>query len=130
MHIDDFNGRTTVDDAAGLVVRLSTVRRGPYGTFILSHNDDGPSLWVHVNRGVAYLHYFPEKAAVHPGFQPIGMTPSNCEEEVHFIQTNGDESASFDMWRGSLVPAAAAYNAACEFLAAPERPVCINWTEL
>jgi len=36
------------------------VRKGPYGAFILLHDDVGPSLWIHINRNVAYLHFFLE----------------------------------------------------------------------
>jgi hypothetical protein len=130
MHIDDFDGRTTVDDPATLVAHLASARKGPYGAFILSHSDDGASLWVHVNGGLAYLHYFPDSSGNRPGFQPAGMTPPDCDEDVHFIQTDGGEGGSFDMWRGALVPVDVAYKAASEFFATPARPSCVTWTEL
>jgi hypothetical protein len=130
MHIDDFDGRTTVHDSSKLVAHLASVRRGPYGAFILSHTDDGPSLWVHINGDVAYLHFFPDNSGDHAGFQATDMTPPKCDEEVHFLQTDGGEGASFDMWRGALVPVVVAYEAASEFLAAPARPPRVIWAEL
>ncbi|MDB5323906.1 MAG: hypothetical protein JWN40_5537 [Phycisphaerales bacterium] len=128
MHIDDFDGRTRVEDPVKLVAHLSVVRKGPYGAFILAHSDDGASLWVHINGDVAYVHFFP--AAGHPGFQPAGMTSPDCDEDVHFIQTDGGEGGSFDMWRGALVPVDVAYKAASEFLVTRVRPSCIKWTGL
>jgi uncharacterized protein YndB with AHSA1/START domain len=130
MHIDDFNGRTTVDDPAMLVARLASVRKGPYGAFVLSHSDKGASLWVHINENVAYLHFFADNSGNHAGFQPADMAPPDCEEDVHFIQTDGGEGGAFDMCCGALVSVGVAYEAASEFFASPVRPSCVTWTEL
>jgi hypothetical protein len=130
MRIDDFNCRTIFDDPMRLIAHLSSVRTGPYGAFILSHTDDGPSLCVHINGEVAYIHFFPDNSGDHAGFQASNMMPSNYDEVVHFIQTDGSEAASFDMCRITLVPVAVAYEAAAEFLAKPSLPQCVNWAEL
>ena len=62
---------------------------GDYGAFIFSHDDVGSSLWVMINKDVAYIHYFPDNTGKHPGFQATGMTPAGCVEDVYFIQPDG-----------------------------------------
>ena len=81
-----------VTTEAELLARLRSVRRGRYGAFFLYHVVRHPFLSIQFNGDIAYLHYFPSEN--HPGFQPRGVTPENCSEHVHFLQTDGGEADS------------------------------------
>lgn len=129
MYLDDLRGSTHPIDEATLNLRLRSVRKGTYGAFVLRHTDSGPSLWVHLNGDIAYLHFFPS-GHDHPGFQPKNMTPAHCEEVVHFLLTNGSEGDSIDLPRSTLVSADAAYVAAMEFFRMEIPPPSIQWFEL
>ncbi len=128
MHVCDLDGDTLVAGEDHLLRRLKSVRRGGYGAFVLHHGDLYPSLFVHLNRDLAYLHYFP--AGGHPGYQAQDMTPEGCVGEIHFLQTNGLEADSFDMPDDALVSEVAAYNASVEFFRSPELPPSVSWFEL
>src|SRR4051812_13626118 len=83
--VTDFKGETRVRSQRELERRLTTIRQGKYGAFILSHRKDGPSLWVHLNETVAYLHYFPEPDfLVHAGYRAAAMTSPGCKRPVRF----------------------------------------------
>ena len=128
MYVEDFQGRTRMERLDDLLSRLGSVRKGAYGAFVLSHDEAGPSLWIHINRDVAYVHYFPEDGGA--GLQPTGMSPAGCADEVHFVQTDGGEADSFTMLGEALVEVDAAYAAAGEFLHDPGPPRSITWTAL
>ena len=118
-----------------LVAHLRSVRKGPYGAFILWHGDNpdavtGPSLFVHMNNDLAYLWFVADPNGDHPGFQPTGMAPADCPERVHFVQTDGFEEAGITMDRNWLVSVDVAYEAAAEFLKEPVLPASIEWFEL
>ena len=130
MEVVDTQGRFEALDPTSLIARLRLIRVGPYGAFVLWHTTDGPSLSVHVNGEFAYIRYFPSQSTNHAGFQPIGMTPSGCEHDVHFVQSDGGEADSFDMTPAAVVAVDLAYRAAAEFLADPGRPGCVKWLEL
>ncbi len=129
MEIEDLAGRVSVNRDDELQHRLRTVRKGDYGAAVLSH-DGQVSLWIHINKDVAYLHFFRDNAGRHPGYQPTGMSPENCDEDVHFLQTDGGEADSITMPYSTLVPVAIAYEAAKEFLHDPVLPPSISWFEL
>src|SRR5262245_57042975 len=104
-----------------LIAHLRSVRKGPYGAFILWHGDTpdqvtGPSLFVHMNNDVAYLSFVADLNGDHPGFQPTGMSPADCPEAVHFMQTDGIETEGITALRDAVVSAEVAYRAATEFL--------------
>jgi hypothetical protein len=128
MHVEDFKGRVSVSLENELTHRLQSVRDGDYGAFILSHQDEGPNLWVHVNKEVAYLHYFPHGR--HPGFQAWGMTPSGVEDYVRFRQVGDVEADAVNMPGETVVPIETAYKAAVEFFNNPDLPKSVRWTEL
>jgi hypothetical protein len=129
MEIEDLAGRVSVDRDDELEHRLRSVRRGDYGAAILSH-DDRVSLWIHINNSFAYLHFFPDNTGRHLGFQPTGMSPENCDKDVHFLQIDGGEADSITMPCSTVVPVAVAYIAAREFLHDPVLPPSILWSEL
>jgi hypothetical protein len=130
MYVEDLKDRIYVDRPEDLIDRLRSVRKGRYGAFFLSHDDSGPSLSIHINGGVAYVHFFPDNLGRHPGFQPVGMSPIDCEESVHFLQTDGGEADSLTMPKQTLVSLEVAYRAATEFLNSPVLPASIRWLEL
>ena len=133
MKVYDREGRVDLDCDKDLIHRLRSVRKENYGAIILSHDggdNDRPSLYIHINGDVAYLHYFPDNQGLHPGFQAKGMVPRDCEEEVHFLMTTGTEADSITMPRETLVPVEAAYKAAEEFLRKPALPPSVSWLEL
>jgi hypothetical protein len=130
MYVEDLEGRVRVDREEDLEYRLQSVRKGGYGAFILWHIDKGASLWIHINKDVAYLHFFPAGLGKHPGFQPTGMSPAHCDERVHFLQTTGSEADSVTLPRETLVAVEVAYKAAKEFLHDPAPPSSITWFEL
>jgi hypothetical protein len=130
MLCEDFNGISNVTSEINLNRRLRYTRKGQYGTFILSHSDDGSSLLIHINGDIAYLHFFPSTDEKHPGFQAIGIAPPGCTQAVHFLQIDGSEGSSFDMIPEALVPVEKAYQASREYFQQDERPMSISWLEL
>jgi hypothetical protein len=131
MYVDDLEGLVQIDRLEDLLSRLHSVRKGPYGAFFLSHDDVGPSLWIHINRNVAYLHFFLESQSTSdPGFQAWGMFPEGCEDRVHFVQIDGGEGASITMPKQTLVSLEAAYKAGTEFFHIPTLPSSIRWSKL
>src|SRR5262249_19331626 len=138
MHVADHEGNVaTVHAPDELIARLRSVRKGPYGAFILCHGtaqawDDQAqsSLWVHINDDVAYLWFVVNSRGRHPGFQPVGMSPAGCPGRVHFMQTDGFEEAGITIDRDWLVSVDLAYKAAAEFLKEPVLPTSISWFEL
>jgi hypothetical protein len=130
MNVTDLEGTTRLDREYDLKRRLRTVRKGDYGAFILWHVDEGAHLWVHINKEVAYLHFWPDNRSRHPGYQATGMSPGQCDESVHFLLTTGDEADSIDMPADTLVPVEIAYRAATEFLHEPVFPPSVTWFEL
>jgi hypothetical protein len=130
MTIDDLAGRVSDAGEAEFNQRLHTVRRGVYGAFILSHEEAGSSLWVHINGNVAYLHYFPDAQGRHPGYQAAGMTPEGCDEPVWFLQVNGTQADGFEMPASALVAVEVSYDAAREFFLSPGLPHSVSWFEL
>ncbi len=130
MQVEDFNGTSNIDDADSLVGHLRTVRQGPYGSFILCHSRKEPSLWIMINSAVAYVHYMPDIEGGHAGFQPTGMTPKLCDDNVQFVLTDGSEGNGAVMPASTLVSTEVAYVAAVEFFNDPALPPCINWLEL
>jgi len=131
MYVHDLDGWAQIDRPEDLLSRLRSVRKGPYGAFILSHDDIGPSLWIHINGNVAYLHFFLESQSTsHPGFQAWGMFPEGCEDRVRFVQIDGGEGASITMPKQTLVSLEAAYKAATEFIHMPTLPSSIRWSAL
>jgi hypothetical protein len=129
MEIMDLAGRVSVDREDEVIHRLRSVRKDGYGAAILSHGGQA-SLWIHINREIAYLHFFPDNTGGHPGFQPTGMSPEDCDERVQFLQTDAGEADSFAVPCSTLVPVAVAYEAAKEFLRNPVLPPSISWLEL
>lgn len=116
-----------------LVRRLRSMRQGECGAAILNHDPDDsdqPSLFIHVNDGIAYLHYFPDSRGLHPGFQARGMAPESGERDVHFLMIMGAEADSFAMCPEALVAVEIAYRAAEEFLREPAPPPSASWLEL
>lgn len=103
MQILDLAGSTSVTTVAELNERLRSVRRGEFGTFILRHDDDGPSLWIHINGPIAYLHYFPDAEGRHAGYQPTGMTPESCPPFVRITLVNGTPGDDVEMPASTLV---------------------------
>jgi hypothetical protein len=87
-------------------------------------------LLIHINNDVAFLYFLPDNNRGHPGFQPTGMSPADCPESVHFMQTDGFEEAGISMARDTLVSVDVAYKAATEFLQEPVLPASISWLEL
>ena len=133
MEVYDLEGRVDVDCDKDLIHRLRSVRRGKYAAIILCHDgrdNNQPSLYIHINGDLAYLHYFPDNQRQHPGFQAKGMMAGDCEDEVRFLMTSGTEADSITMPRETLVPVEAAYKAAEEFLRKPALPPSVSWSEL
>ncbi len=69
MEIEDLAGRVGVNNGEELQRRLRTVRKGDYGAAHLSH-DGRVSLWIHINKSIAYLHFFPDTQAGIQAFSP------------------------------------------------------------
>ena len=128
MHLQDFDGRCQLETEEDLTNRLRTIRKGNFGAFILWHEDGGPSLWVHLNKDLAHLHFFPDASGAHPGFQcSTGLASGG---EVRFLQTDGSEADSITVPRDAVIPVQHAYEAAREFLHTKTRPSSIQWLEL
>jgi hypothetical protein len=130
MEVEDLESRTTVECEAALDHRLGSVRKGDYGAFILWHDSGGGFLWVHINKDVAYLHFFPDNEGKHPGYQPTGMSPASCDAQVQFLLADGNQSSAIVVPREAVVPVAVAYRAAREFLHKSALPTSITWLEL
>jgi hypothetical protein len=128
MEIEDMEGRFAVVGEGELLDRLRSVRRGAYGAFTLRHDEDGPSLLIHVNGGKAYLHFFRDGFGDHPGFQSTSSSPTDPLR--HFVQTDGGEADSFDISGDTVVDVTLAYVAAVEFLRDRSMPSSITWREL
>ena len=129
MRVFDLEGETFVTTEEDLLARLERVRSGPFGIFILSHSDSGPSLWVHINNDVAYLHYFPDGAGDHPGFQPEHSKYCAGTEQIRFILTDAGLDPIF-MAKDHLVATSMAYAVAKEYLKSDRLPPGISWFEL
>ena len=130
MYIQDLRARSIVEREDELMQRLRSVRKGDFGAFILWHKDGGPSLWIHTNKDLAYLHFFPDKSSDHPGLQPTGMSPMHCDASVKFLQTSGAEADSITVPQDKLVSVDLAYRAAIEFLHKPGASTSVSWFSL
>ncbi|MGL4463306.1 MAG: hypothetical protein ACRC1K_14250 [Planctomycetia bacterium] len=128
MELWGFDGCTYVCDEADLLIRLQSDRRGLDGAFVLSHGGD-ESLWVHIHGDAAFLWYLPHRDGAHPGFVADGMW-SGERRRVRFLQTSGTLADSIDVQWSQLVPVAAAYRAAVEYLHSPVNPASVSWFEL
>lgn len=130
MIVECMGGETfQVESVFTLEEKLKTLRKDKYGAFVLSRQEDGPSLWINVNNNIAYIHYFTTLDGSHPGFQPADMNSADFPESVHFWGLDG-ESDSFDMPNSTLVPVELAYLAAKEYFEHEGRPKSIQWFEL
>jgi hypothetical protein len=128
MIVMDFDGEATVRSQKVLERRLTSSRKGAYGAFILSHRMGGPSLWIHANKGVAYLHYFPDPDYLnHAGYQATGMTPPRYKGPVRFRVIGGED---ITMPPETVVSLPDAVAAAKEFFKDPGLPPSIRWLEL
>jgi Immunity protein Imm1 len=128
MIVRDFNGEANVRTKKELERRLTSLRRGNYGAFVLAHAKDGPSLWIHIFKAMAYLHYFPNPDyLIHAGYQATGMTPPECKGSVCFQVIDGE---SIDMPCSAIVSVTNAVIAAKEFFADPVLPPSIEWLEV
>lgn len=135
MILTDFEGEVKLRSQKDLVHRLSSIRQGVYGAFILTHKKNGPSLWVHVNNEFAWLNYFPvPDYLVHAGYHAIGMTPPKCKRPVRFkVHRNRIEEfggAYISIEPDNLVTFAEAVAAAREFFKQDSPPASIQWEEL
>jgi hypothetical protein len=130
IQIDDLAGGVRVDSEQALLDRLRTVRKGRYGAFILSHDERGPFLFVHINEDLAYVHFFDDLTGDNAGYQPTDMTPMGCPETVKFVQTDGSEGSGIEMPDSTICSVDVAYLAAQEFFYNPARPACITWVAL
>lgn len=123
----DLEGLVPIERVEDLLDRLRWVRKGRQGAFILSHNDVGPSLWIHINGNVAYYTSFLEaQSTSQPGFQAWGMFPEGCEDRVHFLQIDDGEADAISVPKQTLVSLDAAYKAATEFFDIPTLPRSIG----
>jgi hypothetical protein len=128
MIVTDFDGAASVRSQKELERRLTFIREGEYGSFILTYRKGGPSLWIHVRKVVAYLHYFPHPDyLIHAGYQATGMTPPRCKRPVRFRLIGGE---NITMPPATLVPFSDAVAAAKEFFKHPGLPPSISWLEL
>jgi Immunity protein Imm1 len=132
MQVADLQGCTSVSTEEELLDRLRTIRKGNYGAFILSHNDDGPFLYVHIHSGFAYVHYFDDMSGANAGYQPTDMTPHGCPQSIRFVQIDGSESSgcAIEVPEAAFCSLDAAYSAAVEFLHSSKLPQCITWLAL
>jgi hypothetical protein len=130
MEIEDLAGRCTVRQVTDLERRLKTVRKGDDGAFVLWHDRKGPSLWIHVNKNLAYMHYFPDGDGHHPGYLPTGKPRAGAKEGVRFLLVGGDEGSAIRPAPECLVSVDTAYCTAAEFLRSPALPPSISWLEL
>ena len=113
--------------------RLALVRKAGLGAFILGHTPSGPSLFVHINGDVAYVHYFPDGDDAknpRPGFQPQPRASGGHETPVRFVMTDGNLGSGIEMDPNYLVSLEQAYAAAADFFQSDVLPPSISWTEL
>jgi hypothetical protein len=131
LRIDDMQGELRVEGREDLLRRLRSVRRGDYGAFMLTHEheESDRGLFIMINKDVAHLYFTLDEYAGQDSFQPIGMTPPGCPEQVHFLQTTCTE-ADFDIEKELLVSTDVAYGAAAEFLESPNPPLCVRWDSI
>jgi hypothetical protein len=120
----------SIDGPDELIAHLRSTREGPYGAFILWHDEPGPLFFVHINQDLAYLHFFPDNEGRHPGFMSQGVPPEGCPDSVHFMQEDGIETEGIWAVRDAVVSVETACKAAVEFLQRPTLPASISWFEL
>lgn len=135
MILTDFDGEVRVRSQKEIVRRLSSIRQGAYGAFVLAHKKNGPSLWIHVNKDCACLHYFPvPDYLVHAGYQAIEMTPPRCKRKVRFrvFRSRIEEfgGAYISILPENLVAFSDAVAAAKDFCKHASLPPSIRWQEL
>jgi hypothetical protein len=135
MIVMDFDGETNVRSQRELVRRLTSVRKGNFGAFVLMHKKHGPSLSIHVNKTLAWLHYFPDPDYLkHAGYHTTEMPPPGCKRNVRFrvlsiwVEENGDEYIT--MPPAKLVSIPVAVVVAKEFFKNSRRPTSVGWQEL
>jgi len=98
MDIEDLEGRVCVHDEQELVRRLRSVRKGKYGAFILSHDAQGPALWVHIDGSIAYVAaLYRLVRAMNERLEartsaPVGLT--SILNRCRFAQTSGTQRRS------------------------------------
>src|SRR5262245_11255891 len=122
MTISGTCGNRSVDELEELLQILRSTRKGAFGEFWLGE-PHGPSLAIHINGELAYLHYFP--AERHPGFQAVGEQTANG---MVFFTQEGD--AGFSMPRAVVVSVERAYQAATDFFQSLGLPGSLEWAEL
>lgn len=135
MIVTDFQGESRVRSRRELERRLRGIRKGEYGAFILAHRKNGPSLWIHFKREVAYLHYFPHpNFLVHAGYRTTGMTPPErrrgCRFRVlpDYVEEFGGRFIAVE--RDGLVSLQDAIVTAKVFFNIRSRPASVTWLEL
>jgi hypothetical protein len=109
----------TIDELQHL---LRTSRSGVFGEFWIGEKEQ-PTLAIHTNADLAYLHYFP--AGRHPGFQAVGDV--GVGDDVLFKQAG---QADIIMPRAVVISTEQAYRAAADFFTSRSLPSCIKWSEL
>jgi hypothetical protein len=127
VNISDFEGTIEVECVDDLLSRLYQMRFGQYGMFILSHGGE-TSLWLHINRDVAFLWYLPRQQS-HPGYVPDGMWLGE-QKDVQFLLVGGDEGNAIWVAWWQLLAVDAAYGAAVEYFQSQSLPPSVNWFEL
>ena len=138
MWVNDFKAPLNaiqVASEASLLLRLSIVRRGRFGAFILSTSCDAdiaPQLWIQISGAYAYVHFFTDVSGADPGYQACGMQGADCPDEVRFIQIGeAEDSLGNTMPDYTLCPLEDSYQAALDFFRHPEAmPSRINWVPL
>ena len=126
MHIHDLDGYFETENETELIERLRTVRRGPYGAFVLQHASDYPYMSVHVNDDLAYIGFFPSAESL---FVPSGMSPLEDAGEIRFVLVGGDAADDIYACAEDVVPFSLAVRAACQFLMTVGLPDSITWQE-
>lgn len=92
--------------------------------------DNHTSLEIGFNGPFAFVYFFPDSEGIHPGYEPIGMTPPDCPNTVFVLQTSGVAADGFEMPSDYIVSADAAYTAAIEYFETQSLPPSITWFEL
>ena len=119
-----------ISDSVELESRLREVRQGYYVAFILTHESPYPSLWIHMNRDFAFLHWFLDPDEDHAGFNSTNMAPAGCTDQIFFLQLGAVVPDGFEVPNEFVVSLPAAVKAAKEFLDTKRMPACITWLEL
>jgi hypothetical protein len=128
VNVRDFDGACHPQNKDELLARLSSVRRGSDGAFVLDHGED-QSLYVHIHETIAFLWYCPNKDGTHPGFVPDRMwTGNHGAVEFRMVSEYLADSITVQSWQ--LVPLEVAYKAAVEFMLSPVLPESVSWFEL